>query len=104
MTRSTHTLITIQPDGSELRVFTSTDYGTLKSAVGGLIETIPSFKFPNHKRCTAYVDESGRLKNLPLNQKASELWKNSFPKGTAFRFEPRIYGPMIVVVKGNHVS
>lgn len=47
---------------------------TLQNAVGGFIEVVPHFDSFEGKRCVAFCNEEGKLRNLPLNAEATGLW------------------------------
>lgn len=50
----------------------------MQAAVGGYIETVPYFTaYCNHKRGQCYANEDGILKGLPVNTKATELWRQN---------------------------
>lgn len=73
-------LITIKIDGTEDRI-TVDDVPTLdqmQSAVGGYIETVPYFERFEGKPCVAFCDEEGKLKQKPINEKATMKWAQHF--------------------------
>jgi len=72
----TYTLHTIQPEGE---VLSSTQTAApslqaLQDIVGGYIQTVPRFNTYKGSRCIVYVNEEGRMQNLPFNQTATDLW------------------------------
>jgi len=83
------------------------DLKTLQGLVGGYIETVPhltSVELPGGRRvrCTAYVNEEGRLMGMPKNPEMSRLWKSELlrqkPSAT-FSYEPELHGPVVFVYK-----
>lgn len=55
-------------------------------AVGGYIETIPYFTKMTHDgiaytRGTAFANEEGMLRGMPMNLRAMDCWLKSCPKG-----------------------
>lgn len=57
-------------------------YDECVKAVGGYIETIPFFtKYDDRIRGTAYANEEGMLKGLPLNKLAIKAWQESLVSG-----------------------
>ena len=67
----------INTDAAEFKIIEdSKDEPDLKAAqefVGGYVEGIP---FPNGDYLI--VNEEGKLRNLPLNEEATKLWKDTF--------------------------
>lgn len=51
----------------------------LQKAVGGYIEAVPYFAAFEGKRCVAYCNEEGKLKDLAVNAKATEAWWEQAP-------------------------
>jgi hypothetical protein len=83
------TMITIKADGTETVTFIERKARTatsllpdLQKAVGGYIEQVPGFHcylvegvpMP----CVALCNEEGKLHNLPLNEKATRLWRQQW--------------------------
>ena len=82
-----------------LKTITTKDEGkalTLKVAqkfVGGWVEGIT---FPNNDYLI--INEEGKLKNLPLNKLATELWRKHFTKEThIFGYDDFVVGNAIVI-------
>lgn len=71
-------------------------YNQLRDAVGGSLQVSYSSKYDD-LRGRAYVDEEGRLKNLPLNEKASAARKAALDPNIPLRYEPRLHGPVVFV-------
>lgn len=66
---STKTMIRITTDGTITEI-PNTGYESVKAAIGGgYLEAIPMGE--GH---SAYIDEEGKLKGLPINPVASFLW------------------------------
>jgi hypothetical protein len=69
---------------------------TLKVAqkfVGGWVECVT---FPNND--TLIINEEGKLKDLPLNKLATELWRKHFTKEThIFGYDDFVVGNAIVI-------
>ena len=70
----------------------------LKSAqefVGGYVEGIP---FPNGDYLI--VNEEGKLRNLPLIEEATKLWRSTFTKDKyLFGYDDFVVGPAILIKK-----
>ena len=70
----------------------------LKSAqefVGGYVEGIT---FPNGDYLI--INEEGKLKNLPLNEEATKLWRSTFTKDKyLFGYDDFVVGPAILIKK-----
>ena len=108
----THVTLTVQP-GQVLDQAARAEHkrtpslATLQELVGGLIETVPhltSIELPGGRRvrCTAYVNEEGKLVGLPKNQEMSRLWKSELLRqrpGSSFSYEPKLHGPVVFVYK-----
>ena len=89
----------IQPDG----VVTVTEHADvplemLQRAVGGFIQMVPHFTQYDGHPCEAYVNEEGRLKNMPLNAKATALWEFFLGEGP-FQYKPLLFGPLVIKQK-----
>jgi hypothetical protein len=73
-------LISISPGGEVKR--TSLDahptLDQLKDIVGGYIELIPYFNKFENKPCIAFCNEMGKLHELPVNLKATNLWIDAY--------------------------
>jgi hypothetical protein len=65
-TEGTATVIDLLEDSNELL--------TLQSAVGGLIEVATL-----QSGYTMFINEEGKLHELPINEKATEIWLANFP-------------------------
>ena len=69
---------------------------TLKVAqkyVGGLVECVT---FPNND--TLIINEEGKLKDLPLNKEATDLWRKHFTKETHINgYDDFVVGDAIVI-------
>ena len=51
------------------------EYDELKAALkGGLLEIVPRFNSYKMKPCVAFCDEEGKLKQLPVNTRATAMW------------------------------
>ena len=89
----------INTKASEFKIIEdSKDEPDLKSAqefVGGYVEGIT---FPNGDYLI--VNEEGKLKNLPLNEEATTLWRATFTKDKyAFGYDDFVVGPAILIKK-----
>ena len=93
----THTIITIQPDGTRSEQFAKPELELLQSAVGGYIEHVPHFDKFEGRKCRAYVNEEGAISDMPFNPHATELWKAG-----GYRYAQPLYGPLVITVKGPH--
>lgn len=60
----------------------------LQAGVGGYIETVPGLTSYNHEgrqhRCFAFCNEEGKLKQLPRNERATQLWHRARRSGSDF--------------------
>lgn len=65
--------IVVKTDGSVNEVFAEWDYDQISKEVGGYIEAV----YFNNNDYFAYVNEEGKMLNLPENKIATELWYNS---------------------------
>ena len=74
----------------------SKDEPTLESAqkfVGGYVEGIT---FPNGDYLI--INEEGKLKGLPVNEDATNLWRSTFTEDKyAFGFDDFVVGPAILI-------
>ena len=74
----------------------SKDEPTLESAqefVGGYVEGIT---FPNGDYLI--INEEGKLKGLPVNEDATNLWRSTFTEDKyAFGFDDYVVGPAILI-------
>jgi hypothetical protein len=107
------TIVIIDPGLDGPRAMTLDQPATLdelKEAIGGgRLETVPGFTTLPWggivMDCVAFCDEDGKLKNLPHNQIATDLWEQSLRRRGAslttphpFRAEPDyLVGPIAVV-------
>lgn len=90
----THTMITIQPDGTRSEQYGKPELAALQREVGGYIEEIGYFtKFEGH-RCTAYANEDGLMMLMPRNTPAMKLWADQYTHASV------LVGPVVIVVKG----
>jgi hypothetical protein len=46
----------------------------LQTMVGGYVEIVPHWKTYQGQLCIAYANEEGKVKGLPFNLEATELW------------------------------
>ena len=70
-------------------------YPEVKEFVGGMVEAVT---FPNGD--LLLLNEEGKLMGLPLNEKATALWRKHFTKEThAFGYDDYVVGPAIVIEK-----
>ncbi len=53
------------------------EYQDLNNYVGGFLELI-YFPFNGSNKIIGYVNEEGKLKQLPVNEKATKLWWSSY--------------------------
>lgn len=76
------TMIIVRTDGTTTvtAVAASPDLDTLRTSIGGgWLEQIPGFnQFPlengKHQPAVAFCDEEGKLKPLPVNEAATQMW------------------------------
>lgn len=80
--KDTHTITIIKSDGTRGSVTcnSKTQYEALRKAVGGYIETLPYFNKFEGKRCVAYCNEEGKLRAMPFNIHAQDLWLEALKK------------------------
>ena len=71
------------------------DYKAVSKFVGGMVEAIT---FPNGD--LLLLNEEGKLMGLPLNEKATALWRKHFTKEThLFGYDDVVVGPAMVIQK-----
>lgn len=101
-----HTLTTIWADGTiiHLGLERAPELSDLQDAVNGFIQMVPDFPRYNDLPCTAYVDEEGMLKHLPINIEATNLWRRYLlSTGRAFdRSMATLYGPVVISTRGHN--
>lgn len=66
----------------------------LQKSVGGWLETVPYFAKYEGKPCVAFCNEEGKIRELPFNSVASDLWWSQFPTSDA------LFGD-IVILRGD---
>jgi hypothetical protein len=70
-------------------------YQAVSDFVGGMVEAIT---FPNGD--LLLLNEEGKLMGLPLNEKATALWRKHFTKEThLFGYDDVVVGPAMVIQK-----
>lgn len=52
-------------------------YEFLFQAVGGYIELVPEFDTYLHQRCIVWCNEEGKLKEMPVNHRATLAWNDA---------------------------
>lgn len=69
-------VLTLKPDGGEIAVNYDkpVPLDDLQKGVEGWIEIVPDFDTYGGKPAVAFVNEEGKLKGLPFNAKATDLW------------------------------
>ena len=101
-----YTVIIIAPEGITSNTVQSKapEYEQIKNTVGGLIQQVPHLtKLGSHKHGQMYVNEEGRLNNLPFNPEATRIWLNNLGDGP-FSYEPQLYGVAIYWAKVSKVK
>ena len=69
------------------------DYKAVSKFVGGMVECV---SFPNGD--LLLLNEEGKLMGLPLNEKASKLWKDTFDNGNYITGrKDYVVGPAILI-------
>jgi len=63
----------------------------LRHQLGGWLKVVPAFTTYKGRRCVAFCDEEGKLKNLPLNETATLAWYDCVDTGDA------LVGPIVVI-------
>jgi hypothetical protein len=73
-------LVSISPGGEVKRTPLNTHptLDQLKDIVGGYIELVPYFNKFENKPCIAFCNEMGKLHELPVNLKATNLWIDAY--------------------------
>jgi hypothetical protein len=73
-------LVAINPDGTVNRILLDAHptLDQLKDIVGGYIERVPYFNKFENKPCIAFCNEMGKLQELPVNLKATNLWMDAY--------------------------
>lgn len=87
---------TIQPNGEVIETVhpKQPEYTWLRSQVEGYIETVPYFtKYKGRTRGTAYCNEEGWLKGMPINSPATWAWKAQFSGGSL------LVGPVVITFR-----
>ena len=70
-------------------------YKAVSDFVGGMVECV---QFPNGD--LLLLNEEGKLMGLPVNEKASKLWSETFTKDKyAFGYDDFVVGPAILIKK-----
>ena len=70
-------------------------YKAVSDFVGGMVEAV---SFPNGD--LLLLNEEGKLMGLPVNEKATALWRKHFTKEThSFGYDDFVVGPAIVIQK-----
>ena len=71
------------------------DYKAVSKFVGGMVEVVT---FPNGD--LLLLNEEGKLMGLPLNEKATTLWRTHFTKEThLFGYDDFVVGSAMVIQK-----
>ena len=71
------------------------DLKAAQEFVGGMVEGIT---FPNGDYLI--INEEGKLMQLPLNEEATKLWRETFTKDKyAFGYDDFVVGPAILIKK-----
>lgn len=70
---ATITAVIVEPNGTARKVEMDNALGALQAAVGGYIQIILQPDF------TVYVDEDGRMKRLPQNERIGEVVDFPYP-------------------------
>ena len=71
------------------------DYKAVSKFVGGMVEVV---SFPNGD--LLLLNEEGKLMGLPLNEKASKLWKDTFDNDNYITGrKDYVVGPAILIKK-----
>lgn len=78
----------------------------LKEAIGGgHIELVPYFQLILHggrmQRCAAFCDEDGKMKELPMNNYATELWNRSLRATNGCTSDPDFLVGEVAIVFGD---
>ena len=70
----------------------------IQKAVGGWIELVPDFDtYEGKTGAVAFCNEEGKLKNLPVNDKATEAWAASIGEGDAASLGDALVGDVVVI-------
>jgi hypothetical protein len=56
-----------------------TNLAEMQKLVGGYVQEVPLFGRYKGQACQAYCNEEGKLRNLPVNETATRLWKEQVP-------------------------
>ena len=71
------------------------DYKAVSKFVGGMVEVV---SFPNGD--LLLLNEEGKIMGLPLNEKATALWRKHFTKETHINgYDDFVVGPAMVIQK-----
>ena len=96
----------IQPDGTETQVTPKGKKWTLAEMqllIGGDIQEMPGVR-----GLRMYFDEEGKLKSLPLNQKATEIVQQAVREEAArrqcgIRYMPVLVGNVLILEAGDRI-
>jgi Domain of unknown function (DUF3846) len=67
----------------------------LQAEVKGYIELVPFFNRFYERNCIAFCNENGKMRNLPLNKLAQELWEKSLGRNI---YEDHLVGNIVIIV------
>lgn len=89
-------LTIIYPDGSEkVEQHDGVPLEMLQEHAGGPIQLLHHLVQYDNQECNAWVNEEGCIRRLPLNEKATALWKFFLGEGP-FWYEPQIFGNLVI--------
>ena len=89
-------LTTIMPDGCIIEeTHRTVSLALLQERVEGDIESVPHFHKYQGQRCRAWINENGVGLNMPLNEKATQLWLDLLGDGP-FWYKPQLFGPLVI--------
>ncbi len=72
----------------------------LQKAVCGYLELVTGFHTIDRRSCAVFCNEDGKLKNLPINIRATELWDQALD-GRSIRLPHDVLVGDVVVVTGD---
>lgn len=84
--------VLVQPDGSHKILDLPPQIDAIWRTVGNWVEVIAPSRDAEHHDWRAYIDEEGRLKDLPVNHKGTKIAQESGWAG-----EHYLVGPMLFV-------
>jgi hypothetical protein len=72
------TIIVVKPDGThKIEEIDKLSLERAQELVGGYVQVIPNFRIYDKMPCVVLADEEGKMKNKPVNNRATAYWKKA---------------------------